>query len=104
MRGRAFEQVYEEQFERQYGFFRQYAKQVIYRYLDCGVLNYLIKVIDTLNDRSGLIFVSYWGYGKVYCQAIGSISPEDGTLIFIQNLLITLFFSIPLLKIRENCK
>ena len=34
----AFEQVYEERFERRYGFFRSYVKQVIYRYLDCGVL------------------------------------------------------------------
>jgi hypothetical protein len=33
-----FEQVYDERFERQYGFFRPYVKQVIYRYLDCGVL------------------------------------------------------------------
>ena len=34
----AFEHVYEERFERRYGFFRSYVKQVIYRYLDCGVL------------------------------------------------------------------
>ena len=27
-----------QQFEQQYGFFRLYVKQVIYRYLDCGVL------------------------------------------------------------------
>jgi hypothetical protein len=31
-----FEQVYEERFERQYGFFRSYVRTVIYRYLDCG--------------------------------------------------------------------
>jgi hypothetical protein len=35
---RPFEQVYDERFERQYGFFRPYVRQVIYRYLDCGVL------------------------------------------------------------------
>jgi hypothetical protein len=34
----AFEQVYEERFSRQYGFFRPYVKEVIYRYLDCGIL------------------------------------------------------------------
>ncbi len=34
----AFEGVYEDRFERRYGFFRSYVKQVIYRYLDCGVL------------------------------------------------------------------
>jgi len=33
-----FEQVYEERFERQYGFFRPYVAQVIRRYLDCGYL------------------------------------------------------------------
>lgn len=33
-----FDQVYEDRFERQYGFFRSYVRQVIYRYLDCGVL------------------------------------------------------------------
>jgi hypothetical protein len=32
----AFLQVYEERFERQYGFFRSYIQKVIYRYLDCG--------------------------------------------------------------------
>jgi DNA-directed RNA polymerase subunit RPC12/RpoP len=34
----AFEQFYDERFERQYRFFRPYVRQVIYRYLDCGVL------------------------------------------------------------------
>jgi hypothetical protein len=34
-----FEQVYEDRFERRYGFFRPYVKQVIYRYLDCGILH-----------------------------------------------------------------
>ncbi len=34
-----FEQVYEDRFERRYGFFRPYVKQVIYRYLDCGDLH-----------------------------------------------------------------
>jgi len=33
-----FEMVYDERFERQYGFFRPYVKRVIYRYLDCGIL------------------------------------------------------------------
>jgi len=34
-----FEQIYEERFAKQYGFFRPYVKQVIYRYLDCGILH-----------------------------------------------------------------
>lgn len=33
-----FEQVYEEWFERQYGFYRLYVGQVMLRYLDCGDL------------------------------------------------------------------
>ena len=33
-----FEMVYEDRFERQYGFFRPYVKRVICRYLDCGIL------------------------------------------------------------------
>ena len=33
-----FPLVFDERFEWQYGFFRSYVKQVIYRYLDCGVL------------------------------------------------------------------
>ena len=33
-----FEMVYEERFERQYGYFRPYVKRVIYRYLDYGIL------------------------------------------------------------------
>ena len=33
------EQVYDERFSKQYGFFRRYVAQVIYRYLDCGILH-----------------------------------------------------------------
>jgi len=33
-----FERVYEERFERTYGFYRPYLRSVIYRYLDYGVL------------------------------------------------------------------
>jgi len=33
-----FVQGYDEQFSRQYGFWRPYIEQVIYRYLDCGNL------------------------------------------------------------------
>ncbi|MBW2651737.1 MAG: transposase zinc-binding domain-containing protein [Deltaproteobacteria bacterium] len=35
-----FEQVYDERFNRQYGFFRPYTKEVICRYLDCGDLRH----------------------------------------------------------------
>jgi len=35
-----FEMVYDDRFERRYGFFRSYVKQVIYRYLDCGILHH----------------------------------------------------------------
>ena len=34
-----FEQVYEDRFERRYGFFRPYVGQVMLRYLDCGILH-----------------------------------------------------------------
>lgn len=34
-----FNQVYDDRFELQYGYFRPYVKQVIDRYLDCGVLH-----------------------------------------------------------------
>lgn len=33
-----FEQVYDDRFPKQYGFLRLYVKNVIYRYLDCGIL------------------------------------------------------------------
>ena len=32
-------QIYDEPFARQYGFLRPYVRQVIYRYLDCGILD-----------------------------------------------------------------
>jgi len=35
----AFLQVYEERFERKYGFWRPYLQKVIYRYLECGDLH-----------------------------------------------------------------
>ncbi|MFH1480558.1 MAG: transposase zinc-binding domain-containing protein [Pseudomonadota bacterium] len=34
-----FEQVYDDLFAKQYGFSRSYVRQVIYRYLDCGILH-----------------------------------------------------------------
>jgi hypothetical protein len=34
-----FEQAYDERFAKKYGFFRPYLRQVIYRYLDCGILH-----------------------------------------------------------------
>ena len=34
----AFEQAYDDRFERHYGFFRPYVRQAICRYLDCGAL------------------------------------------------------------------
>jgi hypothetical protein len=36
---KTFIQVYEERFERLYGFFRSYLQKVICRYLDCGDLH-----------------------------------------------------------------
>ncbi|MBW2208479.1 MAG: hypothetical protein JRG79_16355 [Deltaproteobacteria bacterium] len=33
-----FTLIFDDRFEQQYGFFCPYVKQVIYRYLDCGVL------------------------------------------------------------------
>ena len=33
------EQVYDERFATRYGFFRPYVKQLIYRFLDCGILH-----------------------------------------------------------------
>ena len=33
------EQVYDERFAKQYGFFRPYVRHVIYRFLDCGILH-----------------------------------------------------------------
>ena len=34
-----FPRIYDEHFSRQYGFWRTYIEQVIYRYLDCGNLH-----------------------------------------------------------------
>jgi hypothetical protein len=35
-----FVQVYEDRFERPYGFWRPYLQKVIYRYLECGDLHH----------------------------------------------------------------
>lgn len=34
-----FEQIYDERFAKKYGFFRPYVRQIIYRFLDCGILH-----------------------------------------------------------------
>jgi len=46
-----FEQVYDERLTTKYGFFLAYEKQVIYRYLDCGIL--------------------YNGFDRVICKVCG---------------------------------
>jgi len=40
-----FEQIYDEQFSKKYGFFRPYTKEVIYRYLDCGNLHHVLGTL-----------------------------------------------------------
>jgi hypothetical protein len=35
----ALEHVYDERFARQYGFFCPYVRNVIYRFLDCGIIH-----------------------------------------------------------------
>jgi hypothetical protein len=52
-----FERVYEERFERAYGFYRPYLRSVIYRYLDCGGL------------RNGFTRVRCGEYGHGYLLA-----------------------------------
>ena len=48
----AFEQVYDERFERQYGFFRPYVRQVIYRFLDfMGASNIFPGRVVSQNDK-----------------------------------------------------
>ncbi|HHJ10907.1 MAG TPA: transposase, partial [Bacteroidetes bacterium] len=34
-----FERIYDDRFPKKYGFLRPYVKQIIYRYLDCGILH-----------------------------------------------------------------
>ena len=34
-----FERIYDDCFPKKYGFLRPYVKNVIYRYLDCGILH-----------------------------------------------------------------
>ena len=65
-----FEQVYDERFSRQYGFFRPYTKEVIYRYLDCGDLHHgfaRVKCPDcgVGNGRSRLIFPFLFKYASI---------------------------------------
>ena len=38
--------MYEERFERAYGFYRPYLRSVIYRYLDCGILRTALPGYD----------------------------------------------------------
>jgi len=35
-----FERIYDDRFPKKYGFLRPYVKQIIYRYLDCGILHH----------------------------------------------------------------
>ena len=47
----------DERFAKQYGFFRPYVSQVIYRYLDCGILhNGFARVKCEERNKEFLIF------------------------------------------------
>jgi len=47
------EQVYDDRFTAKYGFFRAYVKQVIYRYLDCGMLHNGFVRVKCTSLRTG---------------------------------------------------
>ena len=53
-----FEQVYEERFERAYGFYRPYLRSVIYRYLDCGILRNGFPGSDVENAAMNIYLLS----------------------------------------------
>ena len=57
-----FIQIYDEHYSRQYGFWRPYVEQVIYRYLDCGNLHN--------------------GFARVKCKDCGHEFEESAELIF----------------------
>jgi len=48
-----FIQIYDEQFSQQYGFWRPYVEQVIYRYLDCGDLHSGFAPVKLVLDLIG---------------------------------------------------
>ncbi|MDO8957907.1 MAG: transposase zinc-binding domain-containing protein [Deltaproteobacteria bacterium] len=62
-----FVQVYEERFERPYGFWRPYLQKVIDRYLDCGDLHHgfaRVKCRDCHHEYLlALTLTSYWDEG-----------------------------------------
>jgi len=62
-------QVYEERFGRQYGFFRPYVQQVIYRYLDCGDLHTSFARVNIKVERS--IGTLKWGYQFSWIRYLG---------------------------------
>ena len=45
--------IYDEHFSRQYGFWRPYLQQVIYRYLDCGNLQHGFARVKLVLDLIG---------------------------------------------------
>jgi hypothetical protein len=48
-----FVRIYDEHFSRQYGFWRPYVEQVIYRYLDCGDLHNGFARVKLVLDLMG---------------------------------------------------
>jgi len=72
-----FEQVYEERFERQYGFFRPYIRQVIYRYLDCGDLlgKYVLRMSANSNWFATCTRIWCWIWRLwIWCCGFGTKS------------------------------
>ena len=86
----AFEGICDDRFQRTYGFFRPYAKEVICRYLDCGVLHngFARIVVETVVMNISYPFPikggtfatpitrSTWEFGQWLCKTI--INPRKG--------------------------
>ncbi len=67
------EQVYEERFERAYGFYRPYLRSVIYRYLECGILrNGFARVLAEHVGNAVVFFASN------LTPTTGATFPVDG--------------------------
>ena len=71
------EQVYGERFATRYGFLRPYVKQVIYRFLDCGIPKMIRRYF--LYGRKLLSDLSRCGWGSLeaFFQETG---PEDNAV------------------------
>ena len=63
-----YERVYEDRYEKEYGFFRTRVREVIYKFLDCGILEHGVARIHCY-DCGDDYYIGYSCKTRLFCPS-----------------------------------